>query len=86
MNVEFLKDMFEHNFDSTHSQYGIMHINKHMHGICDQEKLNAREQTMKLVEEKYAKKKESFLPDIQFFMAKNLKKDITRPLTCTNTQ
>ena len=38
---------------------------------------SASEQTMILVEEKYGKKKESFLPDIQFFLAKNLIKDIT---------
>ena len=85
MNVEFWKDMFEHDFDSTHSQYGIMDINKKMHGFGDQEKLSTREQTMKLVEEKYANEKESLLPDIQLFMAENLKEDITRPLACTNT-
>ena len=56
-----------------------------MHGCSDQKKLSAREQTMKLVEEKYTKKKESLPPDIQLFMAENLKEDITRPLACTNT-
>ena len=55
-------------------------IQTHIHGCCNEEKLCAREQTVILVEE------ESFLPDIQFFMAKNLKKDITIPLACTNTQ
>ena len=75
MNVEFWKDILEHDFDSTHSQYGIMDVNENIHGCWDQERLSAREQIMKLVEEKYAKKKESLLPDIQLFMAENLKED-----------
>ena len=62
-----------------------MDINKSIHGFCDQEKLSAQEQTMQLVEEKYANEKESLLPDIQLFMAENLKEDITRPLAYTHT-
>ena len=62
-----------------------MDVNKNIHGCCDQERLSAQEQTMKLVEEKYAKKKESLIPNIQSFVAEHLKEDIISPLACTNT-
>ena len=54
------------------------------HGF-DQVKLSDREQTMKLVDEKYAKNGESLLPDIKLFTAENLNEDIARPRACNNT-
>ena len=71
--LNMIFSMSFHDFDSTHSQYSIMNTNKKtcMHGRCDQEKLSAREQTMK--------------PRHSIILAENLKKDITRPLICTCT-
>ena len=68
MKVKFWKDMLEHDFDSTHSQYGRMDVNKIMHV---QNKLrNWLKRNMPMF------KKESLLPNIQLFMAEILKEDV----------
>ena len=59
-------------------EYGMLDINKNMHGCCDQKNVTAREQTMKVVEEKSTRKKGiPSIPGIQVRMVENLKKGIT---------